>query len=150
MASSVPGLSDLIGRGWAYRSNNAAWHWGLPFGEQIHARRCRAQMRANFRWPVCFRSWFVFPAPPARLIFCFIFLSVSPGPARHLRLKIQGVSAPAVSLPLFECMEILGRDLSVRRLQYALEALATGGSELKGKTLDQLEKYYEATYGKSD
>ncbi|MEI6970412.1 MAG: glutamate--tRNA ligase [bacterium] len=57
------------------------------------------------------------------------------------------IAGSTVSLPLFESIELLGRDIVVRRLQYALEALATSGGELKGKVLDELEKYHAATYG---
>ena len=60
------------------------------------------------------------------------------------------LSGASVSLPVFESMDILGRDLALRRLQYALEALASTGAELKGKTLKELESYYESAYGKSN
>jgi glutamyl-tRNA synthetase len=56
------------------------------------------------------------------------------------------VSGAAVSLPLFESMEILGRDMVLRRLQYALESLAGAGFALKGKELKQLEEQYAAAY----
>lgn len=58
------------------------------------------------------------------------------------------LSGASVSLPVFESTEILGRDLVLRRLQYALEALASTGAELKGKMLKELESYYESAYGK--
>jgi glutamyl-tRNA synthetase len=69
-------------------------------------------------------------------------------------LKMKNLMAPffvamsgsAVSLPAFESMEILGRDLVVRRIQYALESLGAAGFELKGKGLKELESYYETTY----
>jgi hypothetical protein len=35
----------------------------------------------------------------------------------------------------------------LRRIQYALETLASAGFELKGKRLQELESYYETTYG---
>lgn len=57
------------------------------------------------------------------------------------------IAGSTVSLPLFESMELLGRDIVVRRLQYGLEALSTCGGELKGKALDELEKYYGSIYG---
>ena len=59
------------------------------------------------------------------------------------------LSGSAVSLPAFESMEILGRDMVVRRIQYALECLGAAGFELKGKKLDEVEKYYEGAYGKA-
>ncbi len=54
------------------------------------------------------------------------------------------LTGSAVSLPLFESMEILGRDMVLRRLQYAQEALAGAGFALKGKELRQLETEYAA------
>jgi len=54
------------------------------------------------------------------------------------------ITGAAVALPLFESMEILGKDMVLRRLQYALEALAGAGFALKGKELKQLEAEYEA------
>jgi hypothetical protein len=56
------------------------------------------------------------------------------------------LSGSGVSLPAFESMEIIGRDMVLRRIQYAIEALATAGFELKGKSLKELESYYETTY----
>lgn len=56
------------------------------------------------------------------------------------------IAGAAVALPLFESMEILGKDLVLRRIQYALEALAGAGFALKGKELKQLEAEYEAAY----
>jgi len=38
----------------------------------------------------------------------------------------------------------------VRRLQYALETLSTCGGELRGKALEELEKYHVATYGRQE
>jgi len=56
------------------------------------------------------------------------------------------IAGTTVALPLFESMEILGKDMTLRRLQYALESLATQGYVLKGKELKQLEEKYEADY----
>jgi glutamyl-tRNA synthetase len=56
------------------------------------------------------------------------------------------IAGSAVALPLFESMEILGKDMVLRRLQYALESLAGQGHVLKGKDLKQLEKKYESDY----
>lgn len=67
---------------------------------------------------------------------------------KMLPVFFVAIAGATVSLPLFECMELMGRDMSVRRLQYGLEALATCGGELKGKALDELEKYYETAYGR--
>jgi len=60
------------------------------------------------------------------------------------------ITGTTVSLPLFECTELLGRDIVVRRLQYALETLSTCGGELRGKALEELEKYHVATYGRQE
>jgi len=56
------------------------------------------------------------------------------------------IAGTTVALPLFESMEILGRDMTLRRLQYALESLATQNFVLKGKDLKQLEARYESEY----
>ncbi|MGI6086896.1 MAG: glutamate--tRNA ligase [Kiritimatiellia bacterium] len=57
------------------------------------------------------------------------------------------LSGAPVSLPAFDAMSLIGRDLTLRRLHYAMEALETLGGALKGKQLKELEKYYRATYG---
>jgi hypothetical protein len=44
-------------------------------------------------------------------------------------------------------MVLLGSDLTRRRFQYALDALAAEGIELKGKKLKALEKEYQERYG---
>jgi glutamyl-tRNA synthetase len=59
------------------------------------------------------------------------------------------VSGSKVSLPLFESMEQLGRDLVLRRLHYAQEALGALDAVLSGKKLKKLEKTYIATYGRA-
>ena len=51
-----------------------------------------------------------------------------------------------VSLPLFESIELLGRDMTVRRLQYAQEALAASGVKLGGEHLKRLEREYTQKY----
>lgn len=56
------------------------------------------------------------------------------------------IAGSAVALPLFESIEILGKDMVLRRLQYALESLAGQGFCLKGKDLKQLEGKYESDY----
>jgi glutamyl-tRNA synthetase len=59
-----------------------------------------------------------------------------------LPIFFVAVCGKPVSLPLFDSMELLGKDMVQRRLQYALEALATEGFELKGKKLKALEKEF--------
>jgi len=54
------------------------------------------------------------------------------------------VTGAPVSLPLFDSMAALGRDMTVRRLQYAIEALEQEGYTLSGKKLKKLEKDYAA------
>jgi len=61
-------------------------------------------------------------------------------------IAIAGVS---VSLPVFDSMLILGRDMTLRRIQYALEALDTQGFALKKDKLKEFEKTYRAHYGES-
>jgi glutamyl-tRNA synthetase len=56
------------------------------------------------------------------------------------------VSGRSSALPLFDSMEIIGRDMTRRRVQYALEALAGSGVEIKGKALKKLEKDYQKRY----
>jgi len=65
-----------------------------------------------------------------------------------LPLFFIAVCGAPVSLPLFESMEILGRDLCLRRIQYALEALAGIGISLSGKKLKKLSGEYEQQYRK--
>lgn len=57
------------------------------------------------------------------------------------------ISGRRVALPAFESMEILGRDLVVRRFQYAQEALDAWGLGVKGKALKALEAHYSEAYG---
>lgn len=56
------------------------------------------------------------------------------------------IAGSAVALPLFESMEILGKDMVLRRLQYAFFSLAEQGFALKGKDLKQLGARYETDY----
>ncbi|MFA7330744.1 MAG: glutamate--tRNA ligase [Candidatus Delongbacteria bacterium] len=56
------------------------------------------------------------------------------------------VTGAKVSLPLFDSCELLGADLTRRRLQEGLERLAAAGHELKGKTLKALEEDYRRRY----
>ncbi|MFU8780617.1 MAG: glutamate--tRNA ligase [Kiritimatiellia bacterium] len=55
-------------------------------------------------------------------------------------------SGRAVALPLFETLVWLGRDMTLRRLQYAQEALREAGVGLSGKALKRLEKSYQERY----
>ena len=59
------------------------------------------------------------------------------------------ISGVAVSLPVFDSMLILGRDMTLRRIQYALEALNTQGFALKKDKLKEFEKAWRARYGRS-
>jgi len=59
------------------------------------------------------------------------------------------ISGVAVSLPVFDSMLILGRDMTLRRIQYALEALDTLGFALKKDKLKEFEKDYRVRYGES-
>ncbi len=56
------------------------------------------------------------------------------------------VTGAKVSLPLFDSCELLGADLTRRRLHEGLERLAAAGHELKGKTLKALEEDYRRRY----
>lgn len=59
------------------------------------------------------------------------------------------ISGAAVSLPVFDSMLILGRDMTLRRIQYALDVLDTQGFALKKDKLKEFEKAYRARYGGS-
>ena len=71
-----------------------------------------------------------------------------------LRLKqlmlpyFVALSGSAVSLPVFSSMQILGRDMTLRRLQYAQEALAGMNCGLSKKKIKKLEADYKARYGR--
>lgn len=69
-------------------------------------------------------------------------------PLRDLGLPFYvAISGRPSALPLFDSMEILGRDMTRRRLQYALDALTTINVTLSGKKLKKLEEDYQSTYG---
>jgi glutamyl-tRNA synthetase len=53
-----------------------------------------------------------------------------------------------VALPVFDSMVVLGKDMCLRRLQYALDSLATVDVTLKGKALKRFTKEYEGRYGR--
>lgn len=69
-------------------------------------------------------------------------------------LKLRDATLPfyvaltgaAASTPLFESMEILGSDMTRRRLMVALEALETLGHGFSSKKLKELQEYYAANY----
>ena len=65
-----------------------------------------------------------------------------------LRIFFEVVSGRAVALPLFETMEWLGRELSVRRMQYVQALLQEAGVGLSGKAAKRLAKDYESRYGR--
>jgi len=64
-----------------------------------------------------------------------------------LPLFFQTISGNNVSLPIFDSMRILGRDLVRLRLRKALELLTTEGAGLSKKGLKALEKEYRSKYG---
>jgi glutamyl-tRNA synthetase len=55
----------------------------------------------------------------------------------------------SVSLPIFDSMVIMGKDMCLRRIQYALEALTEEGFALKGKGLKRFTSAYQAKYNKA-
>lgn len=55
----------------------------------------------------------------------------------------------SVSLPIFDSMVIMGKDMCLRRIQYALEGLAGEGFALKGKGLKRFTSAYQAKYNKA-
>ncbi len=75
--------------------------------------------------------------------------------AQKEEIKLRDLLAPLfvalsgapVALPLFESMEIIGSDMTRRRIHHALGRLGEIGGELKGKTLKKLEEDYQQRYG---
>ncbi len=63
-----------------------------------------------------------------------------------LPLYFVAITGKKVSLPLFDSMLLLGRDLVLRRIHYALEAFAENGTVLSGKKLKKLQKEYTFRY----
>ncbi len=63
-----------------------------------------------------------------------------------LGVFFRAFSGRAVALPLFDSLVWLGRDMALRRLQYAQEALREAGVGLSGKALKRLEKSYRERY----
>ena len=68
-------------------------------------------------------------------------------PRRLLGPLFVAVSGAAVALPLYESMEIIGPDMTRRRVAHALDRLGELGFEIKGKTLKKLERHYRDRYG---
>jgi glutamyl-tRNA synthetase len=63
-----------------------------------------------------------------------------------LGMFFVAVSGSAVSLPLFDTMVVIGRDMSLRRVQYAIELLEQSDIKLSGKALKKLTKDYDFRY----
>ena len=59
-------------------------------------------------------------------------------------------SGSEVSLPVYDAMLIVGRDMCLRRIQYALEALQAAGHVLAGKGLKEFSGAYASRYGAKD
>ncbi len=57
------------------------------------------------------------------------------------------LTGAAVALPVFDSMVLMGKDLCLRRIADALEALETLGHALSGKQTKVLTKEYEEKYG---
>lgn len=83
-----------------------------------------------------------------------IFMRISEQEALKLKQFLPAffiaISGEAVSLPVFDSMLIIGRDMTLRRIQYALEALETQGCALKKDKLKELEKSYRSRYGSGE
>jgi glutamyl-tRNA synthetase len=65
-----------------------------------------------------------------------------------LGLFFTALTGNAVSLPLFDAAALMGRDLCLRRVQYAQETLAEAGTALSGKAVKKLTTDYEQRYRK--
>jgi glutamyl-tRNA synthetase len=63
-----------------------------------------------------------------------------------LSMFFVAMSGSPVSLPLFDTMVVIGRDMSLRRVQYAIASLEEAGIKLSGKALKKLTKDYEYRY----
>ncbi len=79
-----------------------------------------------------------------------VFLAVGEKEDHRLKTLLApffvALSGTRVSLPLFDSMEIVGKDMCLRRIQYALEGLAELGHGLSGKKLKKLTKEYRQRY----
>jgi len=75
------------------------------------------------------------------------------GEKENLKLKqlmplfFVALSGSPVALPIFESMAFLGKDMTLRRIVYAIETLAAQNIILSGKKLKELTSYHQATYG---
>lgn len=67
-----------------------------------------------------------------------------------LAMFFVALSGSTVSLPLFDTMAVTGRDMCLRRLQHAIEALETIDIRLSGKKMKKLTKDYEYRYQRED
>ncbi len=65
---------------------------------------------------------------------------------RVLGVFFVAMTGVSVALPLFDSVVLLGKDLTLRRIQYALETLAQAGFSLGGKKQKKLIKDYEYRY----
>jgi len=63
-----------------------------------------------------------------------------------LSIFFVAISGSKVSLPLFDTMVIIGKDMSLRRLQYAVDLLEQNGISLGKKKLKKLTKDYDYRY----
>ncbi len=63
-----------------------------------------------------------------------------------LSMFFVAMTGSVVSLPLFDTMVVMGRDMCLRRVQYAIEALEQTGIQLGGKKLKKLTKDYDYRY----
>jgi glutamyl-tRNA synthetase len=63
-----------------------------------------------------------------------------------LSVFFVAISGRAVSLPLFDAMVVIGRDMCLRRVQYAIELLEQSDIKLSGKALKKLTKDYAYRY----
>jgi glutamyl-tRNA synthetase len=67
-----------------------------------------------------------------------------------LSMFFVAISGSAVSLPLFDTMVVIGRDMSLRRVQYAITALEQVDLKLSGKALKKLTKDYDYRYSRGN
>ncbi len=66
-----------------------------------------------------------------------------------LSLFFVAITGKKVSLPLFDTMEVIGRDMSLRRIQYAVDLLDQNGLGMGKKKLKKLTKDYTYRYSRS-
>lgn len=63
-----------------------------------------------------------------------------------LSLFFVAITGKKVSLPLFDTMVVIGRDMSLRRIQYAVDLLEQNNLGMGKKKLKKLIKDYEYRY----